>query len=109
MCLRTSARAWLTRPACYHVSRFTLPFNHRWLSNTPWCRSTITSIAALIDPLNMNTLEGGTITVNGFIRTVRKQKRIAFAAVGDGSSVDSLQVVLRPEQADRSVKSVIDL
>ena len=46
---------------------------------------------------------GGTIRVNGFVRTVRKQKRVAFAAVGDGSSLESLQVVLNPEQAEGSV------
>lgn len=43
---------------------------------------------------------GGTIRINGFVRTVRKQKRVAFAAVGDGSSLESLQVVLNPEQAE---------
>lgn len=42
----------------------------------------------------------GTLRVNGFVRTVRKQKRVAFAAVSDGSSLESLQVVLSPEQAE---------
>ncbi|KAF2087227.1 mitochondrial carrier [Saccharata proteae CBS 121410] len=42
---------------------------------------------------------GGTVTVNAFVRSVRKQKRIAFAALGDGSTLKSLQVVMKPEQA----------
>lgn len=64
------------------------------------------SIASLLAPspasahLRTTPSVGETITVNGFVRTVRKQKRIAFAAVGDGSSLESLQVVLNPEQAD---------
>ncbi|KAK5002029.1 asparaginyl-tRNA synthetase, partial [Cryomyces antarcticus] len=40
------------------------------------------------------------IRVDGFVRTVRKQKRVAFAAIGDGSSLEPLQAVLKPEQAE---------
>ncbi|KAH0363150.1 asparaginyl-tRNA synthetase, partial [Aureobasidium melanogenum] len=39
------------------------------------------------------------IEVNGYVRTIRKQKRIAFAAVGDGSSLQPVQAVLTPDQA----------
>lgn len=39
------------------------------------------------------------VHVDGWVRSVRKQKRIAFAAVGDGSTVDSVQAVLKPEDA----------
>lgn len=39
------------------------------------------------------------IGINGYIRTIRKQKRIAFASVQDGSSIHAVQVVLSPEQA----------
>jgi hypothetical protein len=36
----------------------------------------------------------------GWIRSVRKQKRIAFAVVGDGSTTGSVQAVLQnPDQA----------
>ena len=37
------------------------------------------------------------VTVHGWIRTFRKQKTIAFASVSDGSSIQHLQVVLKPE------------
>jgi hypothetical protein len=43
------------------------------------------------------------LTLNGFVRSVRKQKRVAFAAIGDGSSLKTVQAVLTPEQADGSV------
>lgn len=39
------------------------------------------------------------VSVTGWVRSVRKQKRVAFAAVGDGSTIDSLQAVLKPEDA----------
>ncbi|KAF2501794.1 mitochondrial carrier [Lophium mytilinum] len=55
------------------------------------------SLSAGAEPLARSD---GTITVNGFIRTVRKQKRVAFAAIGDGSSLQPLQAVLSPEQAE---------
>ncbi|EMD00190.1 hypothetical protein BAUCODRAFT_102597 [Baudoinia panamericana UAMH 10762] len=35
--------------------------------------------------------------VYGWVRSVRRQKKIAFAAVGDGSTIESLQAVLKPE------------
>lgn len=44
------------------------------------------------------------ISVDGFVRSVRRQKNIAFAAVGDGSSYGSLQAVLDPQQADACVE-----
>lgn len=39
--------------------------------------------------------------VNGWIRSVRKQKKIAFAALGDGSTIEPLQAVLKPEQTEQ--------
>jgi asparaginyl-tRNA synthetase len=39
------------------------------------------------------------VEVNGYVRTIRKQKRIAFAAIGDGSSLQPVQAVLTPDQA----------
>jgi asparaginyl-tRNA synthetase len=39
--------------------------------------------------------------VQGWVRSVRKQKKIAFAALGDGSTLDSLQAVLKPEQVEQ--------
>jgi asparaginyl-tRNA synthetase len=39
--------------------------------------------------------------VHGWVRSVRKQKKIAFAALGDGSTLDPLQAVLKPEQVEQ--------
>ncbi|KAJ5095588.1 Nucleic acid-binding OB-fold-containing protein [Penicillium alfredii] len=45
------------------------------------------------------SLEEQEIKVNGFIRSVRKQKRFAFAEISDGSTVEPLQAILKPAQA----------
>ncbi|KAJ6020663.1 hypothetical protein N7540_006167 [Penicillium herquei] len=44
-------------------------------------------------------LENQEIKVNGFIKSVRKQKRRAFAEISDGSTIEPLQAILTPEQA----------
>lgn len=37
--------------------------------------------------------------MQGFIRSVRKQKRFAFAEISDGSTIQTLQAILTPDQA----------
>lgn len=37
--------------------------------------------------------------MHGFIRSVRKQKRIAFAEISDGSTIEPVQAILQPVQA----------
>jgi hypothetical protein len=62
-------------------------------------------------PLAINTLlnadgpslENTRQSVQGFVRSVRKQKNVAFAAVSDGSTLEALQVVLTPSQAQEYV------
>jgi asparaginyl-tRNA synthetase len=58
------------------------------------------NIASLLQS-SANNIDESTpeIEVNGYVRTIRKQKRIAFAAIGDGSSLQPVQAVLTPDQA----------
>ncbi|OJD38070.1 asparaginyl-trna synthetase [Diplodia corticola] len=57
-------------------------------------------LASSISRLLARPRHGERVCVDGWVRSVRKQKRIAFAAVGDGSSLAPLQVVFDdPEQA----------
>jgi asparaginyl-tRNA synthetase len=46
-----------------------------------------------------SSFENEEVQVNGHVRSVRKQKRVAFAEITDGSTVQSLQAILKPEQA----------
>ena len=45
------------------------------------------------------SLEDQEVKVNGFIRSVRKQKKFAFAEISDGSTVEPLQAILKSAQA----------
>ncbi|KAL4908052.1 hypothetical protein BDW74DRAFT_148510 [Aspergillus multicolor] len=45
------------------------------------------------------SLEDQEIKLQGFVRSVRKQKRFAFAEITDGSSSQAVQAFLKPEQA----------
>jgi asparaginyl-tRNA synthetase len=89
-------------------------------SPAPWpcrlrCNSTFstTNIAALLSPSSLSPTSpqqgapsGETLTINGFVRSVRKQKRVAFAAIGDGSTLKTVQAVFSPEQAEGSVENI---
>lgn len=44
-------------------------------------------------------VDAAEVSVQGWTRAVRKQKRIAFASVGDGSTPAAVQAVLKPEDA----------
>lgn len=48
-----------------------------------------------------SSFEEKEIRINGTIRSVRKQKRFAFAQISDGSTVEPLQAFLTPAQASR--------
>ena len=47
------------------------------------------------------------LSVTGHIKSVRKQKRVAFAAVNDGSCPEGLQAVLNPDDAHAFVMSLL--
>ena len=52
-----------------------------------------------VSQLLRHNAEAKDVDVFGWVRSVRKQKKIGFAAVGDGSTVESVQAVLKPEDA----------
>ncbi|OQO01597.1 hypothetical protein B0A48_12633 [Cryoendolithus antarcticus] len=84
-------RAW--RPLRKHLRD--LDAVHRRWSST---KSSRNGIAALLNGVAVD--DAADITVNGWVRSVRKQKKVAFAAIADGSTVTALQAVLKPEQAE---------
>ena len=84
-------RAWRTArrctPACEALIR-------RGVSSA----STVQNGRSVADILQHGKNEES-LSVAAWVRSVRKQKRIAFAAVGDGTTTNSLQAVLKPEGA----------
>ncbi|CAI7609354.1 unnamed protein product [Penicillium pancosmium] len=71
-------------------------------STTPSSRPAILRCAQILQSSKQGqpcSLEDQEIKVNGFIRSVRKQKRFAFAEISDGSTIQPLQAILKPAQA----------
>jgi len=71
-------------------------------SSTPNSRPALLRCAQILQASKKEgpcTLEDQEIKVNGLIRSVRKQKRFAFAEISDGSTVEPLQAILKPTQA----------
>ncbi|KAL6149609.1 asparaginyl-tRNA synthetase [Exserohilum turcicum] len=92
------------RPPCWSRNRGSASATAHVLSPCRLrCSSTLrpATIAELLRPSPQPSFpHGGTLTVNGYVRTVRKQKRIAFAAIGDGSTLQTVQAVLPPQLAE---------
>lgn len=62
------------------------------------------SIAELLRPSNLPDGDSErTLVVTGFVQSIRKQKRVAFAALNDGSSLEPVQVVMSPVHAEEYV------
>jgi asparaginyl-tRNA synthetase len=80
------------------LSHRTLPANTslRWSSTVQKPANIASLLQSSANNIDESTPE---IEVNGYVRTIRKQKRIAFAAIGDGSSLQPVQAVLTPDQA----------
>lgn len=69
----------------------------RFHSSAPSPSASPLSVAKLL----ATPADDGERHVYGFVRSIRKQKTRAFAAIGDGSSLEPLQALLTPTQAER--------
>ncbi|KAI9750031.1 MAG: hypothetical protein M4579_006637, partial [Chaenotheca gracillima] len=69
---------------------------YRWSSSSSaFTRPTIASLLDVVDASESNE----PVVAHGFVRSVRRHKRVCFAVIGDGSTIKPLQVVLSPSQA----------
>ena len=71
----------------------------RQIHNSP--QNSAIPIAQLLARAPDQSANPDTIEVNGRVRSVRRQKTRAFASIGDGTSLEPLQAVLTPEQAEK--------
>lgn len=58
-----------------------------------------TAIKTVFEGADGASSSSSPVTVNGWVRSVRRLKRVAFADVSDGTSARSLMVVMRPDEA----------
>lgn len=65
-------------------------------------------IASILDSPQNKDPSPRPVEIIGHVRTIRAQKRRAFAALADGSTARPLQVLLSPDQASGYVRSNID-
>ncbi|KFY22811.1 hypothetical protein V491_02709, partial [Pseudogymnoascus sp. VKM F-3775] len=70
--------------------------HQRLHSSAPSPTASSLSVAKLL----ATPADDGERQVYGFVRSIRKQKTRAFAAIGDGSSLEPLQALLTPAQAE---------
>ncbi|KAF4624800.1 hypothetical protein G7Y89_g13367 [Cudoniella acicularis] len=92
-------RSRLVRCIKFAAHAHTHPANCRpFSSQRDFPATTPLSVAHLISDEPVDN--PGLVVVNGFIRSIRKQKHYAFASIGDGSSLKALQAVLAPHQAE---------
>jgi hypothetical protein len=68
-----------------------------WASSSSWA-SAPASVAGLQQWNSAKAVPH--VSVHGFVRSVRAQKRYAFVSLGDGSSLDPLQAVVPANQAE---------
>jgi len=60
------------------------------------------SLPKTINAILKETLPAeNTVSINGWIRSVRSQKNLAFANVNDGSNLKGIQAILNSDQAKR--------
>lgn len=75
--------------------------------SSTFCPTNIAELLRSASPLSSTPLRGPseseTLTVHGYVRSVRKQKRVAFAVIGDGSTLQTVQAVLSPQLAEQLV------
>ncbi|KAI9251484.1 asparaginyl-tRNA synthetase [Phascolomyces articulosus] len=82
--------------------RTSLPCSRSLYSQWKRFYTTETFSSPTVRSLLGSNMEAGThVTVNGWVRSVRKQKQISFANINDGTCVKGLQAILNPEQAEK--------
>lgn len=95
------------------VARPHASFTLRSRQSSTFCPTNIAELLTPASPLSSSPSRGPsdseTLTVHGYVRSVRKQKRIAFAAIGDGSTLQIVQAVLPPQLAEELVRLVNEL
>lgn len=90
----------------------TRPASQRLFSATDTdTESTINSIGSL--PRRVKTIDAlepmdGPVSIKGWVRTVRKQKTLAFVEVNDGSNLSGIQCVIVFDKVDEATKAELD-
>ncbi|KAI0148553.1 asparaginyl-tRNA synthetase [Xylariaceae sp. FL1272] len=89
--VRLSARQASRRP-------LTKPYASRPPLSRAWIATSATTVSRLLDSKPDASVSH--VRIDGYVRSVRAQKRHHFVSLGDGSSLESLQAVVPADQAE---------
>lgn len=65
------------------------------------CSSKDEAVTRIADVLAKPPGDGVEITVQGHVQSIRRQKARCFAAISDGSSLQTLQAIISPENSQK--------
>ena len=82
------------------LSSFSSPMALRMSSSTTEAAATIPAILPRVKAADASEPSDGPVLVKGWVRTVRKQKTLAFVEVNDGSNLGGIQCVLSFDAID---------
>lgn len=107
-CLMAGVLAAMRRNGVRSVSAFTTPS----IATTPKTTATATRLFAStsqkivprVKAVDATEASDGPVVIKGWVRTVRKQKTLAFVEVNDGSNLGGIQCVLPFDQIDDETK-----
>jgi asparaginyl-tRNA synthetase len=93
-----TASSSVTSPGLFSTTRL-------WQSTTT---DTGVNIAPRIKTVNAKEPTDGPVTVKGWVRTLRKQKTLAFVEVNDGSNLAGIQCVIPFDAVDETTMQELD-
>jgi hypothetical protein len=103
--LRPTIRQLLATPLSPSTPSSSSPAHPAYSPSSPAAATTTPNV-----PVQSADENGGqSLTVHGWVRSIRKQKRVAFAALTDGSCAEGMQAVLSPELAKPCVTVLFHL
>ncbi|RPA72849.1 hypothetical protein BJ508DRAFT_59068 [Ascobolus immersus RN42] len=85
------------------LPKASLPLRKSFSTNSHRYSPERLSISKLLESSDAIAKSGSPITVEGWVRSVRKMKNVGFASIGDGSTIHGLQVVLEPSEAKQPI------
>jgi hypothetical protein len=89
-------------PAGWHRSRTSLQMS----TSSPSSASTDSKVLRRVKAIDAKQATDGTpVLIKGWVRTVRKQKTLAFVEVNDGSNMNGIQCVLSFDSIDDDTKN----
>lgn len=107
LAVRSFAEAFVATPSIRHKHQRVLAVGSHLFSATT-DRATTTAVPRRVKAVDAKEATEERVCVKGWVRTVRKQKTIAFVEVNDGSNIGGIQCVLSLENVSEETLKQLD-